>query len=340
LSQELRFKELKLWLAEQLSSSQQLPLTELSGDAGFRRYYRCHYQGNSYIVVDAPPEYINNLAFVELLNRFEKQLLTVPKLFAVDLDSGFLLLSDLGATMLADVLSTETVDSYYQQALALLPQIATLPESQGYSLPIYDREFVKTELTIFTDWLLAKHLRLELAAEEKNVIEQAFELLIVNALEQPQVTMHRDFHSRNLMLQTDGSLAIIDFQDAVRGPITYDAVSLLRDCYVRWPDKQVNHWLTCFYRLLNEQNLLTNTDYSVFERWFDLMGMQRHIKASGIFARLHHRDGKSGYLKDIPLTLSYLIDIGGKYPELIGFSNLVANRVIPALAKINPALEK
>jgi aminoglycoside/choline kinase family phosphotransferase len=328
VTRDISKEQLSQWLSRQTGQAHPV-LDSLAGDAGFRRYFRFSLKQQSYIAVDAPPEHINNLAFVEILKVFAQAGLQVPKLEAVDLTQGFLCLSDLGNITLADVLNTQNVENYYRQALSLLPTIAGLPAPQNWSLPVYDSEFIQRELDIFTDWLLNTHLQLKLTSTEQKLLNSTFKLLSDTILAQPQVVMHRDFHSRNLMVTGDQELAIIDFQDAVIGPVTYDAVSLLRDCYVRWPPQLVTE-LSEIYRQKLQSAGIIDVSKAQFSYWFDLTGMQRHIKASGIFARLYHRDGKSGYLADIPLTLKYLVDVGGKYPQTQTFASFVEERVLPA----------
>ena len=226
----------------------------------------------------------------------------------------------------------ETIDnivSQYQQALQLLPVIAQVQDCQQQPLPTYDGEFVLRELNIFKDWLLGVHCQICLDCDTQVMFDQVFTTLINNAAQQPKVGMHRDFHSRNLMVKQQ-QLWVIDYQDAVIGPITYDAVSLLRDCYIRWPATQVEQLKQYHYQLCIEHGLLAaEVPYSQYSRWFDLMGIQRHLKAAGIFARLNHRDGKTAYLRDIPLTLSYIVDIASQYDELKALSKWVADVLLP-----------
>ena len=204
-----------------------------------------------------------------------------------------------------------------------------------YQLPDYDDVFVALELNIFSEWLVEKHLSIELSVEEKAQLEQCFSVLIDNVAQQPKAFMHRDYHSRNLLLSNE-NIAVIDFQDAVFGPITYDIVSLLRDCYQRLPQADVEQLFNYFTQLLTEQfpdKRYGEIDGETWQRWFDLMGLQRHIKASGIFARLYHRDNKPGYLPDIPLTLDYIVEVAKKYPELSYLSELVTAKIQPVISQ-------
>lgn len=325
---DVRHDQLIDWLAEKYQSHQ-VKLQPLTGDAGFRRYFRFQLNEQSFIAVDSPTQYCNNKAFVQMSKCLAQADIPQPDIFYHDHDKGFFCLKDLGDTLLADVLSPETVIEYYQRAIDLLPVIATLPQE---SLPRYDANFVRTELAIFTEWLLAEHLQITLTSDEHQALSLCFDCLVDNALAQPQVVVHRDFHSRNLMCFQQ-KLAVIDFQDAVIGPVTYDVVSLLRDCYVKWPDKIVSQALEYFITHYGKQ--LTGEDISTaqWHRWFDLMGVQRHVKAAGIFARLKHRDSKPDYVKDIPLTLQYIVEVCQHYPELTSLKVLVAEKVLPLIEK-------
>jgi len=330
-----RLLQLTEWLNRHFNV-ENIALTSLSGDAGFRKYYRFEQEGVSYIAVDAPPKMSNNLAFVEIQKTLQQAEIQVPDIIMCDLNEGFLCLSDFGDVLFSDGLTLATMTDAYKNAIALLPRIANASVPKGYSLPIYDAEFIRTELTIFIEWLLQKHLTLSLSKQEKISLQCCFDVLVESALEQPQVIVHRDYHSRNLMwlgdtLKAPKTLGVIDFQDAVVGPATYDVVSLLRDCYVKWPNENVETLFTYYCQLSEVEKKYPDITPAQWIRWFDLMGLQRHIKASGIFARLYHRDDKGGYLKDIPLTLSYIVDISAKYPELNALHDLVLHKVIPAL---------
>jgi hypothetical protein len=341
----LRTQQLTLWL-KQIFDQHPVVLIPLAGDAGFRRYFRftlppaennnfmpCHY-----IAVDAPNEYSNNEQFIKVQQYLAAQKIHVPEIIAAELSQGFLCLSDLGQQTLADVITPQNMAFYYQQALAIALAIAAIKPKAQNDFPLYDAAFVQRELDIFNDWLLVEHLSIKLSAQEKSQLQQCYNLLISNALEQPQVVMHRDFHSRNLMLTNvhdEQHLAVIDFQDAVIGPITYDAVSLLKDCYLKWPREQIMPLFTQFCNQLTQQQQLAEFDQTQWQRWFDLTGLQRHIKAAGIFARLHHRDNKSHYLEDLPLTLQYIVETSQQYKEFSFVEKLVNERVLPNLKNIN-----
>lgn len=299
----------------------------VSGDASFRRYFRFLHASQWFIAVDAPPPQESLQPFMAIAQAYREQGLHAPKVHAYEQQLGFMVLDDFGDTLLFQRLVDDAAaEQAYQQALGLLPGLMRVTKTTEGPLPAYDIALLQRELSLFSDWLVQHHLGLELNSEQHGIWHAACDSLIDNALQQPQVGVHRDFHSRNLMwLESDEQIAVIDFQDAVQGPITYDAVSLLRDCYVRWPDALVASQVERFYlRLKAEQLLPSDTTLTQFTRWFDFMGIQRHLKAAGIFARLLHRDGKAGYMADVPRTLGYIIDISAKYPELASFSQWVS----------------
>ena len=326
--ENLRQIQLTQWLMK-VFTLEKCELSSMNGDAGFRRYFRFNKGHQSLIAVDSPVDKCNNAAFLYMQQQLALVGINVPEIVAFDEKQGFMCLSDLGTQELSSVLTTQNMAGYYQQAILLLPQISRIPQQK---LPVYDKAFIQLELDIFAEWLLIEHLNITLTDQDKKQLQACFDFLIVSALEQPQVVMHRDFHSRNLMLVGD-SIAVIDFQDAVIGPITYDIVSLLRDCYVKWPAEQVSPLFYDFIDVMSQQFSLKNISSQQWNKWFDLMGLQRHIKACGIFSRLYHRDGKSGYLTDIPLTLSYIVDISSLYPECTFLHTLISDTVMPKLTK-------
>ena len=326
---DLRFIALNRWLKQLFNTEVRAIL--ISGDASFRRYFRVEHQDKRFIVMDSPPELIKVLPFIKLANAYSAKGVNVPQVIEINLEEGFLLLSDLGDVQLLSVLNEGNVVDYYGQALALLNKVSLVTDNGETSLPLYDEAFVQLELDIFSDWLIKRHLGLELDDSTQDMLKMTFSHLIQNVEAQPKVGMHRDYHSRNIMLQNE-LLQVIDFQDAVLGPITYDAVSLLRDCYVRWPDGVVNQLMQQHFEQINASGQLdSGVTIETYTRWFDLMGLQRHIKAAGIFARLKYRDGKPAYMADIPLTLEYIRDISDNYPELKPFSEWISATVIPAV---------
>ncbi len=306
----------------------------LTGDAGFRRYFRFQVQNKSYIAVDAPVELSNNQAFIQMQAHLHSVNVNVPKILAKDMTHGFLCLSDFGDTLLADKLSEDNMQQYYLQAIIELEKINLSSSSLTNELPEYDEAFVNTELMIFQQWLLDKHLGIELSEHEQQELDNCFQYLSDAIMTQPQVLMHRDYHSRNIMLIENQQLGVIDFQDAVKGPVVYDLVSLLRDCYVRWPDALIAPVVEAYRLKMQASFPHQDISSATWQQWFDLTGIQRHLKASGIFARLHHRDNKSNYLADIPLTLTYIKDISRQYDKLSFLHLLISEQVISALSEI------
>ena len=320
-----RKQQLTDWLQE-TDMAPNGALQVVSGDASFRRYFRYPHQTQWLIAVDAPPPQESLQPFMAIAARYREAGILAPRVHAFNEAQGFMVLDDFGDTLLFSQLTDEAAAlNFYQRALAQLPAIMRVTSSSEGPLPRYDRALLARELNLFSEWLIKHHLALELNGAEQAVWEQGCELLIETALAQPQVGVHRDYHSRNIMLiENSTELGIIDFQDGVLGPITYDAVSLLRDCYVSWPRAVVSSCLAFFFQRLQTEQLLGPTiSLADFECWFDLMGIQRHLKAAGIFARLNHRDGKPGYMADVPRTLSYIVDISGNYPALNDFRDLI-----------------
>lgn len=312
-----RDKQCIAWL-EQVGYPAQGPLTPASRDASFRRYYRIPHGERSVILMDAPPPEEDAGRFVRLARRFAQRGVRVPAVLAADETRGFAVLEDFGKTQYFQALNNDNVDRLYGQALeALFVLQCGVPgrdDPMARSLPDYDRALLLNEMSLFDEWLVAAHLGLKDA--DRSVLYAAYGLLADVALEQPRVVVHRDFHSRNLMVLSEGGPGVLDFQDAVWGPVTYDLVSLLKDCYVAWPGDWVRAWALAYRARLAAAGLSGMEDETRFLRWFDFMGVQRHLKAAGIFARLRHRDGRDEYLKDIPLTLGYVAEVCGRYPEL------------------------
>ena len=320
-----RFCQMQAWLVSLpcfQTGKLSLPVSA-SSDASFRRYFRVSYQSlaltQSYIVMDAPPEKEDCRPFVNVSNTLAKLGLNVPKVEAQDLAQGFLLLTDLGDTTYLSVLNQMNAQALYQDALSALVTLQTRADSSA--LPVYDADLLRQEMNLFTDWLGETHCQLGMSGLENQAWLEIQQHLIKSALAQPQVYVHRDYHSRNLMVTPQHNPGILDFQDAVKGPLSYDAVSLLRDCYIQWPADQVKEWQRQYFLMLCQANLLSRNEWSDFVRAMDWMGIQRHLKAAGIFARLYHRDGKDGYLKDIPLTLSYIIQVGVEYKAMTPLVN-------------------
>lgn len=282
--------------------------------------------------MDAPPPQEDCRPFVKVAAYLEAMNLNAPRVLQSDLQRGFLLLTDLGNQKYLDSLTAhpESADELYVDAIAALLRMQEGGARHQAMLPPYDVELLTTELALFHDWLCGTHLGLDFGVSEEMAWRDLCSLLIGNALEQPAVFVHRDYHSRNLMVVEDNNPGILDFQDAVEGPLTYDLVSLLKDCYVSWPLDRVRRWAMDFFER-TPADLRGDIDADRFMRFFDLTGVQRHLKAAGIFARLNHRDGKPGYMADIPRTLGYVTDLAGTYPELGFLNELVVNRVLPKL---------
>ncbi|MFT5710617.1 MAG: aminoglycoside/choline kinase family phosphotransferase [Halioglobus sp.] len=308
----------------------------VAGDASNRRYFRLETGGGNYIVAEAPPATENNAAFVAVGELLAKAHIAVPRVLAVDYARGYLLLQDLGDRTLLPELNADTVDGYYAQAFDLLHKMATVDVSNLH-LPDYSIALLTEELGRFPVWFAQALLGLSLSAAEQNLLHRFNQLLLNSALEQPRVVVHRDFHSRNIMLLASEEMALIDFQDAVVGPITYDPVSLLRDCYVRWPSEQVQEWALAYREQLCAQGQWAGDDGSQFVRWFDWMGLQRHIKVLGTFARLHLRDGKPGYLDDLPMVIAYVEEMLDKYapqqPVFAEFKAWFEHTIAPLVAQ-------
>lgn len=297
-----------------------------SSDASFRRYFRVWYDGRTRIVMDAPPDKEDCRPFVAIAQAMRGLGLNVPEVLTGDLDRGLLLLTDLGNRQYLAELDARSVHGLYGDALDTLARLQAGGDPGSPLLPPYDSALLHRELDLFRDWFLERLLGLDLREDERQVLDHAFALLADNALEQPRVWVHRDYHSRNLMVTDPDNPGVLDFQDAVVGAVTYDLVSLLRDCYIAWPRGQVESWALAHRDRLRALGMSGLDDAGQFLRWFDLMGVQRHLKAIGIFARLNLRDGKPGYLRDIPRTLNYVLAVADRYPDLAGLRVLLLER--------------
>jgi aminoglycoside/choline kinase family phosphotransferase len=324
-----RLTLLNAWLTETLGRSD-ARVEAASSDASFRRYWRVRFPERTFVAMDAPGAPDEIARYVRLAGAFRAIGLNTPAIRAHASDMGFVLMDDLGTRLYLDALGPDSVDRLYGEALGALAVIQARGPTEG--LPAYDGPFLRREMELFREWLLDKHLGLALSAAEDAMLQRAFDVLVESALEQPSVCVHRDFHSRNLMVTAPPSPGILDFQDAVAGPVTYDLVSLLRDCYIAWPRERVEEWALGYFGLAVESGILRVCHEPTFLGWFDRMGIQRHLKASGIFARLAIRDGKPGYLKDIPRTLGYVVEIAPAYHGLEGLAELIEARVLPAVA--------
>ena len=307
-----RLQALQDWAARQLAADA-LDIAPASSDASFRRYFRVTAKGRDYIVMDAPPAHEDCRPFVAVARLFADAGVHVPQVLAQDLDQGFLLLSDLGNTTYLSALNEGSARELYLASNDALIRIQQA--SRPGVLPEYDRELLTRELMLFPDWYVAKHLGVEMKDEQRAILDTVFERLLGNNLAQPQVYVHRDWHSRNLMV-SDPNPGILDFQDAVYGPITYDLASIYRDAYIQWDEELQLDWVIRYWEKARAARLPVHPDFGEFWRDFEWMGAQRHIKVLGIFARLYHRDGKDGYLKDMPLVMHYLRKVCERYDEL------------------------
>ena len=344
-----RLAGLKQWVV-QIFTELNIDLAEdwqcvpVSGDASFRRYFRLKSHGMSWILMDAPPEKEDSHPFVCIAKAWEPLEIHAPVVHAVDFEQGYMLLSDLGDDLYLGQLNDDSADELYSRALSALTRLQQCRDIAGHPLPLYDRALLQREMDLFRDWLVADLLAIKVGPGVTQLFAEVSEYLIDAALEQPQVCVHRDYHSRNLLVDGENTPGVIDFQDAVIGPVTYDLVSLLRDCYIEWPDMRVYSWVDQFGEQLVADGLIDHYDRETFYRWFDLMGAQRHLKAAGIFARLWLRDGKPGYLTDIPRTLNYIIRVAGRYDSLLTFAAWLQEVVVPAMYASehfdNPHLDK
>lgn len=302
------------WLKQTLKE-QDFTLVPLTGDASFRRYFRV----NQYVLMDAPPEKENSEPFIKVAHLLEQQQVPVPTIHAANLQQGFMLLSDFGDQLLQSALTDDSVDGYYQQAMSILQKIQACTAND---LPRYDPTFILFELERFNEWYLGRELNLSLTPSINSILNPVYQQCVSVFAEQPQVFVHRDYHSRNLMILADKQLGVIDFQDAMFGPITYDLISLLKDCYIDWPLHRVDQWVKAYHQQLS---LDCSTDQ--FQEWFDWCGLQRHLKVIGTFARLKHRDQKPNYMLDVPRALQYIFAMCQRYPNLNNFQQFLLDVV-------------
>lgn len=337
---DARLDRLEQWLVG-LFGARDFAITTASADASFRRYFRITRGGQTCIAMDAPPDKEDLEPYIRIANMLVDAGVNAPRVMERDLAQGFLLNTDLGSrTYLAEFDSGADADRLYDDAMRALVQIQANGAAHARELPPYTDAILLREMGLFPEWFCGRHLQVTLQPDEVAGLEQVFAALSAEALSQPRVFVHRDYHSRNLMLGDGGRYGpnpgILDFQDALYGPVTYDLVSLLRDCYVAWPIDRIHGWIARYREVARAAGVDTGRDEALFMRWFDLMGVQRHLKAIGIFARLMHRDGKSGYLKDIPRTLNYVRVVCGSYPELHPLQQLIDTRLLPALQRRGP----
>ncbi|HEX4972305.1 MAG TPA: phosphotransferase [Steroidobacteraceae bacterium] len=337
-ARDLRLEQLEQWLA-QLFGTRDFQVTTASADASFRRYFRVTRGEHSWIAMDAPPAKEDMEPYIRIAAMLVDVGVNAPRVLHRNHEEGFLLNSDLGSqTYLMELDRQGDADRLYADAIQALVRIQSRGAAHAAQLPPYDDALLRREMGLFPEWFCGRHLGISLAGNDGAALAGVFDILTEAALQQPRVFVHRDYHSRNLMVG-DGARhgenpGILDFQDAVCGPVTYDLVSLLRDCYIAWPVERVRAWALQFRASAAQAGVEVGASESEFLRGFDLMGVQRHLKAIGIFARLWHRDGKPGYLNDIPRTLNYVRTVSQRYQELQFLHSFIEARVLPALEAI------
>ena len=329
--QDVRLQHLKVWLDEQLAilfadqgwgTVPPATLTAASSDASFRRYFRWEGAGRSFVVMDAPPPQENCKPFVDIAFLLAKSGINVPKIYAEDLERGFLLLNDLGNKTYLDVIDSENADALFGDALQALLAFQQLP--MVAPLPSYDVALLRRELELFPEWYVKRELGIEFDATQQQQWQQVSDLLIDSALAQPKVLVHRDYMPRNLML-SEPNPGVLDFQDAVYGPVTYDVTCLFKDAFLSWPEERVRGWLESYWQQATALNIPVQPDFEDFLRASDLMGVQRHLKVIGIFARICHRDGKPRYLADVPRFFAYIEAVIARRPELAQLQALLVS---------------
>lgn len=329
--QDVRLQHLKVWLDEQLAilfadqgwgTVPPATLTAASSDASFRRYFRWEGAGRSFVVMDAPPPQENCKPFVDIAFLLAKSGINVPKIYAEDLERGFLLLNDLGNKTYLDVIDGENADALFSDALQALLAFQQLP--MVAPLPSYDVALLRRELELFPEWYVKRELGIEFDAAQQQQWQSVSELLIDSALAQPKVLVHRDYMPRNLML-SEPNPGVLDFQDAVYGPVTYDITCLFKDAFLSWPEERVRGWLESYWQQASALDIPVQADFEDFLRASDLMGVQRHLKVIGIFARICHRDGKPRYLADVPRFFAYIEAVIARRPELADLQALLAS---------------
>ncbi|MBB6157800.1 MULTISPECIES: aminoglycoside phosphotransferase family protein [unclassified Pseudomonas] len=329
--QDVRLQHLKVWLDEQLAilfadqgwgAVPPATLTAASSDASFRRYFRWEGAGRSFVVMDAPPPQENCKPFVDIAFLLAKSGINVPKIYAEDLERGFLLLNDLGNKTYLDVIDSENADALFSDALQALLAFQQLP--MVAPLPSYDVALLRRELELFPEWYVKRELGIEFDAAQQQQWQAVSDLLIDSALAQPKVLVHRDYMPRNLML-SEPNPGVLDFQDAVYGPVTYDVTCLFKDAFLSWPEERVRGWLESYWQQASALDIPVQADFEDFLRASDLMGVQRHLKVIGIFARICHRDGKPRYLADVPRFFAYIEAVLARRPELADLQALLAS---------------
>ncbi|MFY7697774.1 MAG: aminoglycoside phosphotransferase family protein [Legionella sp.] len=321
---QARESALEQWLIDTFSN-QSFKLTSLAGDASFRRYFRVIHKDKTYVVMDAPPSKEDIIPFIDINDLFTKNLIHVPHIYAINHSEGFMLLEDFGDQLLLNIIGDDNADQLYKAAIKSLHSIQRCSTPNSL-LKVFDHRFMLAELSLFYDWFVKDYLNISLTTQEKSALNNSSTWLVEQIAQQPYVTIHRDYHSRNLIItQSDPlDIGIIDFQDAMHGPLAYDLASLLKDCYIQWPRAQVLEWISYFHADLPDHLCC---DLSDLIRWFDLCGLQRHLKVLGIFCRLAIRDNKKAYLQNLPVTFNYIMDALNNQPELHELYLFMTNRI-------------
>ena len=331
-----RFSLVTDWVTRELRLSPRL-IEPASSDASFRRYFRVFHEGGTHIVMDAPPGREDVRPYLNITVMLETARVHVPRVYEWDIERGLLLLEDLGTRQYLPALEAgDDADKLYHDALQALADIQVRGRESAFQLPAYDREVLVREMALMPEWFCTRHLQLDLTRGQGAMLTAAFEFLVAEALAQPQVFVHRDYHSRNLLITKERNPGVIDFQDALRGPVGYDLVSLLKDCYISWPRSRVEGWVR-EYRLMVHERAARSAGANDAQMlyWFDVIGIQRHLKVLGIFARLWYRDGKSGYLNDLPLTLRYVVEACARFPALQGLREFLIEHAHSGLPLAN-----
>jgi aminoglycoside/choline kinase family phosphotransferase len=310
-------KTLNQWLSSYFSSNN-FTCSPLPGDASFRRYYRIGHGGKTWIAMDATAERDRCPQFINIANLLRANQLIAPEIFAADLEQGFLLLTDFGDQLFLSALSENNAEILYGRALDSLALISRCQGNENFIPPLFTAEIMRNELALCQEWYLEKYLNLFVSEQDQKLLSQCFDLIVKRCAAQPYVFMHRDYHSANLMVLPDNQVGILDFQDAFQGPVTYDLVSLLRDCYISWPPQLVERLVLNYKEKLNVK--ISNDE---FLYWFDWMGVQRHLKALLTFSRKCKRDNNSNYLQHIPRTVQYILHACDKYSELNSLKNFL-----------------
>lgn len=327
---DIRLNALTRWLNSAIKQSI-ISIEPASEDASFRRYFRVFTQANdgdanppTLIAMDAPPEHEDNPLFIQCATTLSMCGINAPKIFESNLAQGFLLVSDLGVNTYQNALKTHSVETLYRDAIDALLKLQLGTQQHGTKYPAYNEGKLVPEMELFEQWYVQKHLQTSLNLTQKKELTKVFSILVDNALKQPQTLVHRDYHCRNLLVTDGNNPGVIDFQDMVVGAVTYDLVSLLKDCYVEWPEPFIDSMLMYYLQQAYKAKLFnTDINFQTLKRWFDFMGVQRHLKVLGIFARLHHRDNKPQYLGDLPLVKKHVINTCKTYAELRPLHKLI-----------------